>query len=192
MISPLFEDPGSSPQPENCGSYLYPYATPPQLSQPNVHFSYASLNDVSWIEIFYRHQEDSLHPRGILIGYGNGGQRALGECRIYEDMQKTYKMPTLFCFCNRTSLESPSGLSNANSAYPAIAVGTAAEVHAHDDQDWECFEMAGTLMCWFNAIEGYISVMDGEKSHLSMDNEDVESDDENAVSIKWQTMQCAF
>lgn len=127
-----------------------------------------------------------------MLGYGNGGQRALGECRIYEDTQKTYEMPTAFCFCNRTSLELSGGLSNNNNAYRAVSVGIPAEAHAHDDQDWECFEMTGTLMCWFNDVEGYISVMDGKKIDLSVDTEDFESADEKVASIQWRKMKCAF
>lgn len=192
----MFEDPDFSPRSESCGSYRYPFANPPILREPDVHFSFAPLNDVRWIEIFYRHSEDSLHPRGILLGYENGGQRALGECRIYEDAQKTYEMPTSFCFCNSTSFELSGGLSNSDSTYAAVAVGTAfaepVETHAHDDWIWECFEMAGTLMCWFTEVEGHFSVIDGKRSHLSVDDQDLEGAEEKATTAQWRTMQCVL
>lgn len=63
--------------------------------------SHASLENVTRVRLFYRLA--SRLCMGMLLYYGNGGQRVLSQCRLPVDSSEAYTRPSQF--------HRPSGLS---------------------------------------------------------------------------------
>ncbi|KAJ3525967.1 hypothetical protein NM208_g11412 [Fusarium decemcellulare] len=54
-------------------------------------WSWAPLDNVKSAEVFH---DDEGHFKGLLMAYNNGGQRAVGECRLGVDASKTWTKPS--------------------------------------------------------------------------------------------------
>jgi hypothetical protein len=100
--------------------------------------SYADLENTR------RVQRYGKYCRDILFSYENGGQRVLGQCRIYGlyvDQYPTFKKPMSFCF-KRIKVE-----SGANRTMVQFGDDL---VHSHGEGDsWICFLGVGTLGFYF-------------------------------------------
>ncbi|KAK3304762.1 uncharacterized protein B0T15DRAFT_252660 [Chaetomium strumarium] len=114
--------------------------------------SYAPLENVSQIRIFYH--KGGIHCKGMVLEYNNGGQRAVGECRIMVDHCETFTRPSSIAFVN-------SGAS-------LYQVKIRVDGPLDDGDEWMHYTMAGTLVFWFSGMKAHMSVEGGFKiSHDS-------------------------
>lgn len=122
--------------------------------QLSMHFSSAPLADVTAAEVFRR--GPGPYSRGILLTYGNGGQRALGECRLGVDSSRRYEWPRLLC----TTMESKrSEVPPNRRLWTAMVQFKDAQAHEHDGDGWKCYDMSGTLNFWFTHNQQYLEVV---------------------------------
>ena len=88
--------------------------------------------------------------RGIVFTYENGGQRAVGDCRVRLDASVVYHFPRRFCVATTRAERSLSGVG----VLPWVRVCFSLYLlpdHYRDGEDagdWECYEMEGILMFW--------------------------------------------
>ncbi|KAL2017530.1 hypothetical protein VTK56DRAFT_2022 [Thermocarpiscus australiensis] len=113
------------------------------LDEPRLqdaYYSSAPLKDVVHVRVFCHEQTGFC--RGILLGYENGAQRALGECRVGVDRVTVYARPVLICF--RNSLENSE--PRAREAFKLVTVEcTSSAEHSHRDEGWECCSLPSAL-----------------------------------------------
>ncbi|KAM6520197.1 hypothetical protein FALCPG4_013750 [Fusarium falciforme] len=127
-----------------------PVSSLPPFRRP--FFSSAPLSGVVRAEIF--RDPDTGFCRGILLTYGNGGQRALGQCRVGIDCSKTCTLPTWICIANFQHSPPKRGYRLQVSEVEV----THATEHTHRFQgvQWECFPMKGWLEFWFRRQESQV------------------------------------
>lgn len=93
--------------------------------------SCARLDNVVEVNVFY--WQDSNKCAGILLKYSNGGQRALGQCRLGIDRVEEYTSPTYICFPSSLAPSSRSPLTFTSD--PA----------GYREKGWKCSPMTGLL-----------------------------------------------
>jgi hypothetical protein len=100
-------------------------------------FESAALEGIVCAWVYYSPEEND-NCRGILLEYENGGQRALGQCRVNEDPFKRYPYPSLICFLKKwitpTSVQVHVDFGHIHG-----------QQEAHDQPGWECHPLRGTL-----------------------------------------------
>ncbi|KAB5566957.1 hypothetical protein GE09DRAFT_751219 [Coniochaeta sp. 2T2.1] len=102
----------------------------------NCHGSFAPLSNVIRASTFTDPRRG--YYRGLLFHYSNGGQRALGQCRVGFDPMSEFRNPATLCF--RVGL-STDGLQRA-------WVGLGDVEHDHDERH-TCYQMGrGRLGFW--------------------------------------------
>ena len=111
---------------------------------PSFCFSYASLDKVYSVQVFY--QRDWEHCQGLLIVYEGGAQRALGQCRVGWDPYLTYIRPSVLC----TAPRDPRPNLQGHQFEVRCVLGH--ELHKHQGY-WRCYPMRGILQCWFKKNE---------------------------------------
>ncbi|KAF5628683.1 uncharacterized protein FTJAE_8773 [Fusarium tjaetaba] len=109
------------------------------LTFERMYLSVASLKDVTGIQVL---EDGNFECKGMIFDYGNGAQRALGDCKFGHYRVKTYLRPRRLCYCH----VQPT---------PAIARGVHIEIgsesdHAHSGDDWKCSKMEGNIEFWFS------------------------------------------
>lgn len=137
------------------------YQNPMNLSPPFEHayFSHAELDDVVSMEVY--HDKALRICRGILVRYANGGERALGQCRIGVDSLRSFEQPTCFCFKKTNYLRPTTRVERAG-----IAIECHAEAqHDHGEGEWTCCEFPGRLEWWFTSEESRISFTPGREGY---------------------------
>jgi hypothetical protein len=130
------------------------YNLPDDL-HPRMQHSYASLENVASVCVYYRPGTGLC--RGILFYYDNGGQRAVGQCRLHVDPCETYKRPSSIAL-----LQWSSSLVAGSGGYPRE--NTRVRFNGpgrHPGQQWAQYAMTGTLECWFTAQTMKLSVEGG-------------------------------
>jgi len=70
-------------------------STCPISSSLEPHFSWASLTTVTSIRVFY---DKEKYFRDMILRYENGGERAVGECRLNVDAARTVDNPQALHF----------------------------------------------------------------------------------------------
>jgi hypothetical protein len=104
---------------------------------------------------------DSEVCRGILLTYGNGSQRVLGECRVGVDRSVICRDPLRICF---TKIEySPPGKRYRLRGTRVEA--THAAEHSHELQTelaWECLSMKGALEFWYDFWQSELHHVGGD------------------------------
>lgn len=124
------------------------------LMEQSIHYSCAPLAGVIAADVFRRGRGTSC--RGMLLTYENGRQMALGDFRLGVDPSRRYERPRLLCMANKRVPDPESPQWGYWSARARFEVG---ETHGHDDDGWECFDMAGTLEFWFTHQRQYLKVI---------------------------------
>ncbi|KAL7958976.1 hypothetical protein V8C34DRAFT_281120 [Trichoderma compactum] len=110
--------------------------------------SWAPLEHVARLRLFT--DEDAGICRGLLLEYEDGGQRAVGECRVGVDVERAYVRPVCLCI-GRTS------------GYPRWGIEVRVDGragHTHTERNWQCYEMRGTLVSWQKRGFSTIKVVD--------------------------------
>ncbi|PTB43012.1 hypothetical protein M441DRAFT_56047 [Trichoderma asperellum CBS 433.97] len=137
----------------NESSEITPFARLSKAPFQEACFSSAPLEGIVLLQI-YSDAETGL-CRGILAEYGNGSQRALGECRIGVDPVCTYKSPACLCFTQVTRNRSGTSIElkgiKVSSSYQSE--------HKHGEVGWSCFPMRGTLQLWFTNEQSILEVI---------------------------------
>ncbi|RSL54589.1 hypothetical protein CEP54_009813 [Fusarium duplospermum] len=110
-----------------------PVSSLPPFRRP--FFSSARLSGVTRVEIF--RDPHTGFCRGILLTYGNGSQRALGQCRIGIDGSTVCTLPTWICIANFQHSPPKRGFRLQG-------------------VQWECFPMKGWLEFWFRRQESQV------------------------------------
>ncbi|KAM5374798.1 hypothetical protein ACJZ2D_006292 [Fusarium nematophilum] len=138
--------------------------SPQFIGSGTPYYSSAPLQDVYRVTIFYSHELG--HVKGFLLEYKNGGQRALGQCRLQVDRAEAVLMPQRICFLNpededseyedSDDVESDSSLLHFNfeSGYhygsSDLMVECNTEIaHGHEQDGWQCVGLTGYLEFWF-------------------------------------------
>jgi hypothetical protein len=105
------------------------------------------------VQIFY--DEDNAYCRGILFEYENGGQQALGQCRLGVDSHKTCVKPLSFGFIHESYFR-----LRTNVRLQAAKVEFTHEHERNYDRDgWTWFTMGGNLRFWFTNETSHLSVV---------------------------------
>lgn len=133
------------------------YQNPMNLSPPFEHayFSYAELANVTSIEIY--HDKALRICRGVLVQYDNGGERALGQCRIGVDAVRVYEQPACFCYKKTKYLRQGTRVERDG---VQIECSTSKK-HHHAEGGWVCCQFPGRLEWWFTSEEARISFTPG-------------------------------
>jgi hypothetical protein len=121
---------------EQSGMAEEPPAYPPADLNPDYQHSYAPLENVARIRVFYR-PGTMDYCRGMLLYYDNGGQRALGKCRVHVDRSETYIRPSSIAFVNPPEYED-EGVKVRFNGPGGFEEGT-----------WLHYSMTGKLEWWF-------------------------------------------
>lgn len=157
--------------PPERGQRLRMLSWPPQHPAPpadasmkssHVQFSCAPLENVRRARIFYC-GDDGVHCKGLLLEYANGGQRALGQCRLLVDRCETVVAPASVALANVVWWPR-LGSASSTTEEPLRAIRVQFDgVHGDSDDDvsWSHFAMAGTLQLWFIHSETVASVSGG-------------------------------
>jgi hypothetical protein len=70
-----------------------PFEVPPSLIHNFPYFSWASLSNVSSTQTFSDRHDG--YCEGIILRYGDGAERAVGQCRLGKDCQTICERPSL-------------------------------------------------------------------------------------------------
>lgn len=132
----------------------FPHPGPGDPSFQGAHFSTAQLENVAQAHIFYGGENGIC--RGVLLEYENGGQRALGQCRLNVDRVNSCTKPARICFFRTSYFRARTEIQ-----LKAIKVEFLPkfEQHHHVEEGWICSEMAGELDFWFSHEESDVSVI---------------------------------
>ncbi|KAM3461432.1 hypothetical protein NHJ6243_004952 [Beauveria neobassiana] len=133
------------------------FQNPMNLSPPFEHayFSYAELDKVKDIEVY--HDKALGICRGVVVGYQNGGERALGQCRIGVDAVRVYEQPACFCYKKTKYLRQGTRVERDS---VKIECNTNAN-HDHSEEEWTCCKFPSRLEWWFTSEESRISFTPG-------------------------------
>lgn len=115
-----------------------PVSPMPPIKDPC--FSSAPLSDVVSVEVF---RDQTGFCQGILLTYGNGGRRALGQCRLGVDRSIICKNPLRICAANFKFQPPKRGYQ-----LEVAKVEAGQDVkHSHRPlgYPWKCFPMKGLL-----------------------------------------------
>ncbi|KAL2162480.1 hypothetical protein VTH06DRAFT_7394 [Thermothelomyces fergusii] len=114
--------------------------------------SSASLDNVTRAHVFL--EEDGVYCRGLLLEYANGGQKALGQCRVGVDRCATYTGVPSIAFLNvrRRRLDSPFVWCEGTE----VRFGDAPQ----NDTAWSRHAMTGTLRFWFKLDESRLEIVE--------------------------------
>ncbi|KAL2018189.1 hypothetical protein VTK56DRAFT_1162 [Thermocarpiscus australiensis] len=125
------------------------------------HFSYAPLENVQKVRAFY--SEGGIRCKGMLIEYANGGQRAVGQCRLLVDPCKVYRRPSSISFQKTWRHEPASPDWVAEVSYHRGVQFDVASQNGFSSSSWAHFAMAGTLRFWFTASSAFMSISGGHR-----------------------------
>ncbi|KAL2173135.1 uncharacterized protein P884DRAFT_265409 [Thermothelomyces heterothallicus CBS 202.75] len=129
-----------------------PWHSPPPHPYPFWYrHSHAPLGEVRQVRVFYR--PDTKTCMGMLLDYDNGGQRAVGQCRLHVDPSRTFPRPSFVAFLNLP--EYGEGVRVLFGDLPSL------DEDEHGDS-WCYFAMAGTLDFWFGPDAAAVSVREGK------------------------------
>ncbi|QYT02936.1 hypothetical protein H0G86_009918 [Trichoderma simmonsii] len=120
---------------------------------PFTYYSWASLDGVSSVRIFY--EDDFDFCRGLMFYYENGASRTVGDCRVQRDREATVKTPTQICF--RTKI--PESDNGENGIGTVCKLRVEFEHHnGHDDELWHCLPFRGIMRFWIARGFSWLSV----------------------------------
>ncbi|TQV97875.1 hypothetical protein IF1G_03618 [Cordyceps javanica] len=151
---------GTAPRNEEGEEEEVFYQNPMNLSPPFEHayFSHAELDDeVSSVEVY--HDRALRICRGVIVGYRNGGARALGQCRIGVDAVQVYDWPACFCFNKTKYLRQGTRVERDSVRVECHGDGH----HGHAEDGWTCCTFPSRLEWWFTSEESRISFTPGRE-----------------------------
>ncbi|KAK3943303.1 hypothetical protein QBC46DRAFT_44724 [Diplogelasinospora grovesii] len=133
--------------------------------------SWASLDSVRQVKVFFDEDLGSSGAcRGLLFEYENGGQRAVGQCRIGVDPNRIYggstnDRPSHLCCVPMAPLRLPGTKQEVSPLKIVFDASSSSSSnrelgHSHDrgEGDWACFPMKGRLIFWLRAGEVRINI----------------------------------
>jgi hypothetical protein len=130
-----------------------PWYHPPAHDSARYHMhSHTPLENIRQVRVFYRGNGSC---KGMLVDYDDGGQRAVGQCRLHVDPSDTFKRPSRIAFLNFADIPN----SSTKEVYVLLD-----ELPPADDpqlKDWQYYEMTGTLDFWFGAHHESMEVRGG-------------------------------
>ncbi|TLD28855.1 hypothetical protein PspLS_03481 [Pyricularia sp. CBS 133598] len=125
-------------------STRFPHHIPTTEPIPgSIYLSYAPLENATEVSIF--NDRDNGRCRGLLLSYENKAQRALGDCWLGIDDEESYAEPSHICFRNTFNIPRPFDDIHFN----ALRVVASYPDHTHDENDWVCWTLSGTIEFWF-------------------------------------------
>lgn len=112
-------------------------------------FSTANLSGATKLSVF----EDRVTRacKGIIIEYANGGQRAIGQCRVGEDPVVEYHNPTKICVAPAGDRKQSTkwGLGEACVSAFGPATGDKRQPFGGDLR-WRSYDLRGEMQFWFD------------------------------------------
>ena len=126
-----------------------PWHRPPAHSSSG--YSHTPLENIRQVRVFYRGNGSC---KGMLVDYDDGGQRALGQCRLYVDPSNTFKRPARIAFLNFKVTQ-----ASTEEVYVLFEELPLADVA--QSNGWRHYEMKGTLDFWFSVHYEYVAVRGG-------------------------------
>ncbi|KAL1893289.1 hypothetical protein Sste5346_006465 [Sporothrix stenoceras] len=117
--------------------------------------------------------------RGILIEYKDGGQRALGQCRIGWDDETEFEAPKCLCISRDSytyKVPKPAARQPGTQSWQVFYAQCSDDIsdgheHEHDDENgiWECVPLGepgcGRLELWFSSKTGRLTVIEDDEEH---------------------------
>lgn len=121
-----------------------PYTSEKRLSTSYMYASSAPLDGLYSAQVF---RDGGDCCRGIVLNYRNGGQRAIGQCRVGVDAIEEYIAPTHICWRTYTSSQ------NGRRGLQCLKVELVSKsTRTHGDVEWQWHEAKG--MIHFSFSEG--------------------------------------
>jgi hypothetical protein len=117
------------------------------------YYSEANLCNVRKVLIFHTPEPTNI-CRGIIIEYENGGQRALGQCRVGVDRVVAVISPMRLCLAQLE--ETASSLHGVR-----VEVQTDQFCHHSEDAGWKCYPLEGIIQFFFESHASSCIVVDG-------------------------------
>lgn len=154
---------------------------PREISRANDYSSYLSTapldKPIARITVFCDAERD--FDRGLLIEYKDGGQRALGQCRVGVDDETEFENPQCLCISRggyTYVVPKPAARQPGTQHWQVFYAQCTEDIgdgheHAHDDEDdiWECIPVGqpgcGRLEVWFTAKTGRVAVIEDDDEH---------------------------
>lgn len=114
-----------------------PYTSEKLLSTSYMYASSASLDGLNSAQVF---RDGGDCCRGILLKYRNGGERAIGQCRVGVDAIEECISPSHICWRTYTSSQ------NGRWGLQCLKVELVSKsTHTHGDVEWQCHEAKGMI-----------------------------------------------
>jgi hypothetical protein len=143
--------------------------------------SYAPLEGVCRVRVFYH--DDGVHCAGMLLDYENGGQRALGQCRLHVARSRTYERPSSIAYSNVLSLIGASPVVGLPTYHQRVRVHFGGLPEDVREDEWWHVAMEGTVDFWFKHDDQVAMSVTG-KAEIEqdgwVDGTSTESNDGNA------------
>lgn len=121
------------------------------------HFSHAPLENVKRIQVFYE-DIDYIFVKGMLIQYENGGQRSLGQCRLFVARSKTFYKPTSISVANITRPRLDTKFRRFYYPLEGDATRVLFDSVPIERELWTRSDMTGTIKFWFYWAETRIEL----------------------------------
>ncbi len=147
------------------GEPVAPFDYTPREYSPNwIPYGFrlaAPLKNVASLTLFYARLQpktlDAKYCRGILLEYENGGQRAIGECRIGVDQYQIYRKPSRICYRYLSLNVTPSTWETTRTAMKVEGGSDDESDHTNEEEGWKCCGMQGRLDFWFWFPAGHLT-----------------------------------
>ncbi|KAM0346229.1 hypothetical protein ACHAPU_005654 [Fusarium lateritium] len=138
--------------------FRHPWSSNPPIHE-HVNLSSAPLENVTRVQVL--EDDDSGFCKAILLDYGNGARRALGNCRLGIDRAKTYLRPSHICY------RAAGHASGIRRDIPAVRVEAGCNAnHDHEEDGWVCSMMEGTMEFWFSKEQSVVRVVQSAAGSL--------------------------
>lgn len=124
----------------------------PFTSSSATRFSEAPLCNIILAKVYCR--EGQPRCKGLLFEYRNGAQQALGDCRFGVDPCRTYENPRSMC-----TFVTSDRQTHVVRELRTVEVQFADVCTHGEDEEWNCFEMKGTLRFWFTSEECHLETV---------------------------------
>lgn len=152
---------------------LYSPTTRPSFPDTikDVYFSSAPLDNVTRAEVFQA--PGSRFCNGIIFGYRDGTQRAVGQCRFGKDMVRCYENPTKICLakketysaCNDEECSEYISSNRTKSLVSCVEIWfltrSTPGTEQHRPDEWTCQGMTGMMEFWFHLHGAEVAIIHG-------------------------------
>lgn len=148
--------PKATPRDGDAAIYNFPEDRIPPLgysSCPGGILTSAPLRHVLRADVFLK--DRGTFCRGVVLAYDNGGQRAVGDCRVGIEPFERYENPKWLCSSAATTADQMD-IYRTDLVRVRFA-GDAAQ--GHEEEGWECQAMDGILKFWVSNESQHLHIV---------------------------------